>query len=213
MGVASKSGVTKARRLREQLGLGLDGPVPDLLVLAEHVLGVPVVIPEQLPDDLAGAYLPRDGDPVIFLNGADPPARMRFTLAHEIGHHAFGDHRQADTHAGLVSPGHWIEVRANAFAAELLMPAPAVSGYEATLASLVAMAERFGTSLLACAIRLETADLATAEEARALKEGLEGAPAPAPFEDGIAAAKRALPRWPNPDSPLARGLPDALARA
>jgi Zn-dependent peptidase ImmA (M78 family) len=129
VGVATKAGITKARRVREELGLGLDGPVPDLLVLAERDLGVPVIIPERLPHDLAGAYLPRDGEPVIFLSGADPPARMRFTLAHELGHHAFFDHRQADTHAGLVSPGHWIEVRANAFAAELLMPAPAVAGY------------------------------------------------------------------------------------
>lgn len=202
MGVASKAGITKARRLREQHGLGLDGPVPDLLALAERDLGVPVIIPERLPHDLAGAYLPRNGEPVILLNGADGPARMRFTLAHELGHHAFFDHRQADTHAGLVSPGHWIEVRANAFAAELLMPAPAVVGYtEPTVETVVAIAARFGVSLLAAAIRLETAGLAGPE----LKEQLEGVAAP-PYEDSISAAKRALPRWPNPNSPLARGL-------
>ncbi len=212
MGRAAKAGVTKARRLRERLGLGLDGPIPDLLALAERDLGVPVVIPETLPGDLAGAYLPRHGDPVILLNGADAPTRMRFTLAHEVAHHEFVDHRQADTHADLVGPGHWIEVRANAFAAELLMPLPAVAGYGATLADAVALASAFGTSLIASVIRLETAGLATPEQVRALKDGLEGAPAPVPFEDAIAAAKRALPRWPNPNSPLARGLPDRLAR-
>jgi Zn-dependent peptidase ImmA (M78 family) len=131
---------------------------------------------------------------------------MRFTLAHELAHHVFGDHRQADTHAGLVSPGHWIEVRANAFAAELLMPLPAVSGYAATVASVTALAEAFGTSLIASAIRLETAGLATPEEAASLRIAIETAPPPAPYEDGIAAAKHALPRWPNPNSPLARGL-------
>ncbi len=214
MGPASKAGVTKAHRLRLQLGLGLDGPIGDLLSVAEADLGVPVCIPERLPADLAGAYLPRGGQPVIFLNGTDPAARMRFTLAHELAHHAFGDDRQADTHAGLVRPGHWIEVRANAFAAELLMPGPAVAGFsEPTVATVVAMAERFGTSLLASAIRLETAGLATPEEVLALKEKLDGAPAPVALEDGIAAARRSLPRWPNPNSPLARGLPDALARA
>ena len=212
MGPASKAGVTKARRLREHLGLGLDGPIADLLRVTEDDLGVPVVIPERLPGDLAGAYLPRGGEPVILLNGADAAVRMRFTLAHELAHHRFGDHRQADTHAGLVSPGHWIEVRANAFAAELLMPLPAVADFEPTLEGVVALAGTFGTSLLASAIRLETAGLVTPEEAQTLKEGLEGAPAPAPFEDGIAAARRSLPRWPNPNSPLARGLPDALAR-
>ncbi len=206
MGVAAKSGVTKARRVRERFGLGLDGPIPDLLALAERDLGVPVVIPEALPDDLAGAYLPRHGHPVILLNGTDFAARMRFTLAHELAHHVFGDHRQADTHAGLVSPGHWIEVRANAFAAELLMPLPAVGGYEATMDSVVALAGAFGTSLLASVIRLETAGLATPEQGRALKAGLEKAAAPAVYEDAIAAAKRHLPRWPNPNSPLALGL-------
>lgn len=206
MGVAAKAGATKARRLRGRLGLGLDGPIADLLALAERDLGVPVVIPEALPDDLAGAYLPRHGRPVILLNGADAASRMRFTLAHELAHHVFGDHRQADTHAGLVSPGHWIEVRANAFAAELLMPLPAVSEYEATLASATALAERFGTSLIASAIRIETAGLATPEAIVSLKAELETAPPPAPHEDSITAAKRALPRWPNPNSPLARGL-------
>lgn len=212
MGVAAKAGITKARRLRERLGLGLEGPIADLLRVTEHDLGVPVVIPEQLPGDLAGAYLPRAGDPVILLNGGDPAPRMRFTLAHELAHHEFRDDRQEDTHAGLVSPGHWIEVRANAFAAELLMPLPAVAEFEPTLGGVVALASRFGTSLLASAIRLETAGLATPEQVAALKEGLDGAPAPLAYEDGIAAAKRSLPRWPNPNSPLARGLPDALAR-
>lgn len=206
MGVATKAGATKARRLRERFDLGLRGPIPDLLKLAEDDLGVPVVIPEHLPGDLAGAYLPRHGDPVIFLCGADLASRMRFTLAHELAHHLFRDHRQADTHAGLVSNGHWIEVRANAFAAELLMPLPALAGYEATLEDVVALAGRFGTSLIASVIRLETAGIATPEEGRALKEGLEEAPAPAIYEDGIAAAKRDLPRWPNPNSPLALGL-------
>ena len=207
MGPASKAGVTKARRIRERFGLGLDGPIADLLVLAERELGVPVVIPERLPDDLAGVYLPRDGRPVILLNGADAPARLRFTLAHELGHHAFGDHRQADTHAGLVSPGHWIEVRANAFAAELLMPAPAVAAYtEPTVATVNEIAARFGTSLLASAIRLQTAGVAGPEQTAVLRAQLDHAPAPQPYEDAIARAKRSLPRWPNPDSPLARGL-------
>lgn len=212
-GRATKAGRTKAHRLRERLGLGLAGPVPDLLAVAERELGVPVVIPERLPDDLAGAYLPRDGHPVILLNGGDSASRLRFTLAHELAHHLFGDDRQADTQAGLVTSGHWMEVRANAFAAELLMPLPAVARYEATVASVTALAERFGTSLIASAIRIETAGLATPEAVAALREQLADAPAPALFEDGIAAAKRALPRCPNPDSPLARGLPDALARA
>lgn len=207
MGTAAKAGVTKARRVRERFGLGLDGPIADLLALAERDLGVPVVIPERLPDDLAGVYLPRNGRPVILLNGADAPARLRFTLAHELGHHCFGDHRRTDTQAGLVAPGHWIEVRANAFAAELLMPEPAVAGYaDPSPAVVAAIAERFGTSLLASLIRLQTAGLATPDQAALLRDALETIPSPVPLADTIATAKRNLPRWPNPRSPLALGL-------
>lgn len=194
-GRATKAAITKARRVRDLAGIGLEGPVPDLLALAEDHCGAPVVILPELPADLAGAYI----RPVIFVNGGDPVARMRFTLAHELGHHVFGDARQEDTHAGLVRPGHWIEVRANAFAAELLMPAPGVvafAGSRAPDAQLVVdLATAFGTSLLASAIRLETAGLVDADGAALLREQLDGLE-PGPREDSVAAARADLPRYP-----------------
>lgn len=214
-GRATKAGITKARRLREQAGLGLEGPIADLLGLAEDHCGVPVIIPESLPGDLAGAYLPRDGNPVILLNGSDSAPRLRFTLAHELAHHVFGDIRQEDTHAGIVKPGHWIEVRANAFAAELLVPGPAVTAFigdrPVGIDAVVELAGAFGTSLLMSAIRLQTAELATAEQVAALRAEIEADDelvyAPASYEDAIAAAKQSLPRTPNPNSVLARRLP------
>jgi Zn-dependent peptidase ImmA (M78 family) len=214
-GQATKAAITKAHRVRGEYGLDLEGPVPDLLDLAERHCGVPVVIAETLPGDLAGAYLPRNGVPVILLNGADSASRLRFTLAHELGHHVFHDDRSEDTHAGIVTSGHWIEVRANAFAAELLVPAPAVvawmAGRAASIDTAVELANAFGTSTVASAIRLHTAGLATRTEVRALRAEIEADDGllykQLDYEDSISAARCHLPRTPNANSVLAMRLP------
>lgn len=189
-GQVTKAGINRARRLREETGLGLTAPVPDLLALAERDLRVPVIIDRSLPDGLAGAYLPER--PVVLLNGEDSAPRLRFTLAHELAHHLFGDRRREDTHAGIVQPGHWIEVRANAFAAELLIPGPAVEAFAAgdppTVETVVALSDAFGTSLVMSAIRLQV-DIG------------EHTHEPA-YEDSISVARRSLPRTPSPTSAL-----------
>jgi Zn-dependent peptidase ImmA (M78 family) len=205
-GPATKGARTKAHRVRTEHGLGLDGPVPDLLRLADR-LGVNVVVPERLPRDLAGVYLPREPRPVILLNGADIAPRLRFTLAHELAHHVFHDDRQEDTHAGLVKNGHWIEVRANAFAAELLMPAPAMAAFATQGAPgidrVIAVANTFGTSLLASAIRLATAGLIDGPACDALKAEIEADEgllyARLAYRDSIDLVKLALP-WSSVDN-------------
>lgn len=87
------------------------GPLPNLTDLVEKA-GI-IVFPCQLPaariDAVAVniAGLP----PVIFLNQTAPADRLRFSLAHELGHVVM--HRQMSR---------TMEDEANAFAAELLMP-------------------------------------------------------------------------------------------
>src|SRR4051812_27460852 len=165
MGRVRKGAITKARAVRAEHGVALDVPLPDLLRFVERDCGVPVVILEDLGEDLAGAYLPNGGRPVIFLNGTDGAARMRFTLAPELGPHVFRASRAQDTLEGLVQPGHWREVRANAFAAELLIPEPAVLAWArdrarpASVRGVADLAGTFGTSHAASAIRLATAGL------------------------------------------------------
>jgi Zn-dependent peptidase ImmA (M78 family) len=161
---AVKGGRTKARNLRTSVGVPLDVPLPDVLGLAERSLGVPVAIFGRLGDDVAGAYISRGERRLIVLNGSDPAVRVRFTLAHELAHHCFGDDARPDTHAGLAVPGHWIEVRANAFAAELLMPHEAVLRWTdgrrlrpARLDDVVEAAAAFGVSALAACYRLQEA--------------------------------------------------------
>jgi Zn-dependent peptidase ImmA (M78 family) len=213
MSRVAKQATTKARRFREQHGLGAVEPMADLLAVVETRCGVAVVILEALGGDIAGAYLPRDGEPVILLNGSDSPQRMRFTLAHELGHHVFHDDHREDTHAGLAKPGHWIEVRANAFAAALLMPeaAVAVPADAVTLDDVRAVADRFGVSLIAACFRFKScgADVEAVEQR--IREKQELMYADAVFEDSLSAARRALPRLPRPGSVLAAAVGGKLS--
>lgn len=90
------------------------------------------------------------------------PGRVRFTIAHELGHwelHADQTQAQLCT-AGDVSgyKGSPMEIEANAFAAELLMPTPMVADIlryaSPTFEFVRKISGRFGTSLTASAIRL-----------------------------------------------------------
>lgn len=74
---------------------------------------------------ISGMYTADEGRPTIWYNMADPPNRQRFTIAHELGHH-FLQHgpRFRDTSSTLAGASYDpVEVSANRFAAELLMPA------------------------------------------------------------------------------------------
>jgi Zn-dependent peptidase ImmA (M78 family)/transcriptional regulator with XRE-family HTH domain len=87
-----------------------DGPISDLTGYCERA-GI-LVIWCDLESGVDGVTMTvRDLPPCIFLNRNSPPDRMRFSLAHELGHiimHAV--------------PTDTIEEEANAFAGELLVP-------------------------------------------------------------------------------------------
>lgn len=85
-------------------------------------------------DELSGMIYVKDGVPIIGVNSLHHPNRQRFTIAHELGH--FELHRQMITdqvHVDKNFPAlmrdpksgtgtEQIEIEANQFAAELLMP-------------------------------------------------------------------------------------------
>jgi Zn-dependent peptidase ImmA (M78 family) len=102
---------------------GLPVPVDRI---AEDLLGLAVQEVEAL--DVSGMLIPADR--AILVNAGEArrsPARRRFTIAHEIGHWVC--HSQGAKPAERfcrdvgVAEGAGIEREANAFAAELLMPA------------------------------------------------------------------------------------------
>src|SRR3954453_20787803 len=84
-----RDAIAAARTARADYGLGLEGPVHDLLVVVEDTADLPVAI-LPLGTGVAGAYLVRRGEAFVFLNGSEDVARQRFTLAHELGHHRLG---------------------------------------------------------------------------------------------------------------------------
>lgn len=98
-------------------------------------LGVTVKY-EPMDDELSGMIFIREGQPIIGINSMHSANRKRFTLAHELGHYRLhsslvssevhldtnfsgGLYRNSESAAGV----NRIEIEANAFAAELLMPA------------------------------------------------------------------------------------------
>ncbi len=111
-------------------------------VLAEHWDGTLPVRPEAIAramgaevyladgmGNLSGQFDVRDGKPEITINAQESKLRQRFTAAHELGHFVL-DHGTSfrDTASSFSLRNHnHLEVAANQFAAELLMPAPAVN--------------------------------------------------------------------------------------
>ena len=67
-----------------------------------------------------GAYVSLGDFGVTVVNGDTDPGRRRFTLAHEIGHHLFGDEYSTDI--SLHDVGSEAERRINQFAVDLLLP-------------------------------------------------------------------------------------------
>jgi Zn-dependent peptidase ImmA (M78 family) len=171
--VVAQRAIAAAHAARAQLGAALDEPLPDVLTAVEEGLGLPVVL-LALPPDLAGAYVRRGpGAGFAFVNGMHATVRQRFTLCHELGHHRLGHATTQDDWSTLVDHDHDpVEVQANSFAAEFLVPAPAVAAWCAehldgkpTLETCVRLAAHFAVSAKAARVRLQSAGVLT-ERAR-----------------------------------------------
>lgn len=109
-----------------------DGSLPVDPVRIAKALGIEV-LDAALNEDVSGALVKKQGfDPLILLSSRDSSNRKRFTCAHEIGHfirrsdeldkYEYVDYRDPTSSTGTVEE----ERFANSFAANLLMPKPAV---------------------------------------------------------------------------------------
>jgi Zn-dependent peptidase ImmA (M78 family) len=145
-----------ARRAREivleALENGWSGPPFDPFELAERA-GVETVPREDLDD--ARLVSPPGEAPRIEFNPHRRPARVRFSVAHELGHLLFDDHAQqtryrTESHAEHARPDDWqLEVLCNVAAAEILMPAgafPAAQADDLSLPHLLDLRGHFGVS-------------------------------------------------------------------
>ena len=157
----------RAHAVRERyLGIfgGEELPVP-VEAIAEDLLGLRVE--ERWDVDVSGMLLPAERR--IVLNAAEAPRdeaplrRFRFTIAHEVGHwvcHCL-EGRAPDLEPSYCRPvdlteaaDRALEREANVFAAELLMPEPAVREAWEELGDIAACAARFDVSPTAMQWRL-----------------------------------------------------------
>jgi Zn-dependent peptidase ImmA (M78 family) len=118
----------RALQVRERLHLGL-APIADVTaVLADA--GIVVFVRPLGDRGPMGAYVRRPEFAAVLLNSDTYLPRLRFTAAHELGHHEYGSAGVLDQTVGVFSTDPE-EQRANVFAAAFLMPRDALSRHVA----------------------------------------------------------------------------------
>jgi len=160
---------SEARRVIAEYG-DVSVPVPVEKIIKKRSIRIQF---SPLDQELSGMALIKDGIGVIGVNALHHPNRQRFTMAHELGHHIL-HWREIDGTAHVdkgfaillrdteASQGtNRIEIEANNFASELLMPTqllePLVDekGFDLDDVELLqALAKRFKVSLSALQFRL-----------------------------------------------------------
>jgi Zn-dependent peptidase ImmA (M78 family)/transcriptional regulator with XRE-family HTH domain len=138
-----------ARQLRAEWRLPR-GPVENVTKLLEDA-GVVVFRCEFGTRKLDAISIQKHGDlpPMVFVNANMPGDRLRFTLAHELGHLVLHHH--------VPMPGAMIEHEANRFAAELLTPASEIRGFlsRPTIERLASLKPYWKVSISSLAMRAE----------------------------------------------------------
>lgn len=167
--------------VRELLQIGTE-PITDLPNLIEARFGVDVAL-FPFPDGQDGhkpdglCVHTRDTR-VIIANSLFTPGHVRFTLAHELAHHLFGDPREVITESpDYIRDSSPIEQRANAFAGAFLMPRAGViaecnrleNANQVSPAVLRHLVIYFDASLAAMIYRLNVLKLLSFDEGQRLR--------------------------------------------
>lgn len=148
-----------AMRARRAMGIP-DGPLHDLQRACESV-GL-LAFSLDVGDASDAAYVEVENLGVALVNGSADPGRRRFSLAHELGHHVFGDAYAPEV---SVSGTDDVERSINAFAVHLLLPRRPVSELwhsaadQETRMTAVAVSVRFRVSWTATCSQLRTLGL------------------------------------------------------
>lgn len=129
----------------------------DPYVVAEKI---DIAVEEVDAESFDGFYIRVGDKTLININqNITNIGRKRFTLAHELGHHLIPTH-QGKTYQCIANPFQnrsVVEIEADQFAAELLLPTrllkPMLHTYKPDFESIAELAEDCGTSLTATAIK------------------------------------------------------------
>jgi len=149
----------------------------DLASVIEDVFGVDVAV-RELGDGFDGMAVATHSSRLILVSASTIAARQRFTMAHELGHLLASDdqqiHKDRDIYSQESKRGE-SEVRANVFAAAVLMPETELrewlSGRQLDLNMFCQLATEFAVSPSALSYRLENLriiDVGTRERLRVL---------------------------------------------
>jgi Zn-dependent peptidase ImmA (M78 family)/DNA-binding XRE family transcriptional regulator len=133
-----------ARHVRKLWRMG-DGPALNLMKFMEAA-GIFLLPMKDMPERIDAVFCEplKDYPPLIIYRQDAPPDRIRYTIAHELGHYVMRHHeRSIDEEAR--------EREANLFANELLMPAARIRRYlsRITLDSAALAKELWGVSIAA----------------------------------------------------------------
>jgi Zn-dependent peptidase ImmA (M78 family)/transcriptional regulator with XRE-family HTH domain len=155
-GPAVDQGRRLAGEVRRALGLG-DGPIARFPELLEERFQLDVDF-SPLPEAVDGLCVSVGARALILVGSGKPSSRQRFTLAHELAHYLVDDLDPLYVDERGVRARSVAEMRANAFAAHLLMPEPgvraAIEGTADDAERAVRVALTFGTSVSAAAYQL-----------------------------------------------------------
>jgi Zn-dependent peptidase ImmA (M78 family)/transcriptional regulator with XRE-family HTH domain len=144
--------------VRAELGVGADDPIPNLCRAVERAGVLVAALPVPMPDHSGFSVWPDqglDGRPLIVVSSEDPGDKMRFTIAHELGHLVL------HTIRGSTDPK-TAEQEANRFAGALLLPrktAHRVIARPVTLSALANVKQHSGISIAAGAKRALDLDI------------------------------------------------------
>ncbi|MCW1100098.1 XRE family transcriptional regulator [Streptomyces sp. RS2] len=173
---AQRQGRRLAECARQELGLG-SYELGDLPGLIERHFGVDVAL-SPLGEEADGLCIHGKGVQLIVASTDFSQGHVRFTLAHELGHHLLDDPRDViDEDEHDMYADNLAEKRVNAFAGHLLMPEDGIretlgwlSAGRVTERSLVALMEQFGVSYAALLYQLRDLRLITPEQSQQLRQ-------------------------------------------
>jgi Zn-dependent peptidase ImmA (M78 family) len=174
---AQRQGRDLAELTRRELDLGSDA-LGDVAGLIEQHFAVDVAL-STLGPDVDGMCVHSGAAALVLANTDWPDGRVRFTLAHELGHHLLADPREvieeAEVDMFADTAGEW---RASAFAGHLLMPERGVRSVLAWLGeepgtvserAAIALMEHFGVSMAALVYQLNILGLLSYDHGQQLR--------------------------------------------
>jgi Zn-dependent peptidase ImmA (M78 family) len=162
---------------RRELDLGSDA-LGDIAGLIEQHFAVDVGL-SPLGGDVDGLCVHSGAIALILASTNSPDGRVRFTLAHELGHHLLNDPREVIEEAEHdMFADSSVERRASAFAGHFLMPERGIRSVLAWLGeesntvsvrAVIALMEHFGVSMAALIYQLNIIGLLSYDDGQQLR--------------------------------------------